>query len=274
MILEPTRPGGIVAHIGANENGGRDFVVGDLHGCYDQFLAALVAIKFNIFKDRVFSVGDLIDRGKQNVQCLNLIYEPWFFSVRANHEDLMIQAMIDDNRSAVSCWYGNGGSWVTAESEDEMYGIALDLARLPYIIAVGEGEKRFNVVHAEIRLNDEGYRAIPVTDKLIDEHDWTERDREGLVWGRTLIYMDDSKIHKTHYHHPTEMSITFCGHTPLPSAERVQKQIYLDTGLVFTASGYGKLTIAEPNAGLIHEWNKLTDELFTTALEDVHFSKS
>lgn len=43
-----------------NKNG-RDFVIGDLHGCYDDFLCVLEKLEFNKEKDRMFSVGDLVE---------------------------------------------------------------------------------------------------------------------------------------------------------------------------------------------------------------------
>lgn len=42
---------------------GRDFVVVDLHGCLDQLEALLKAIGFDPARDRLFSVGNLVDRG-------------------------------------------------------------------------------------------------------------------------------------------------------------------------------------------------------------------
>ena len=42
---------------------GRDFVVGDLHGCFDHLRVMLEHIQFNRVTDRLFCVGDLVDRG-------------------------------------------------------------------------------------------------------------------------------------------------------------------------------------------------------------------
>lgn len=39
---------------------GRDFVVGDIHGCYDQLMDLLKEIKFDFAKDRMFAVGILL----------------------------------------------------------------------------------------------------------------------------------------------------------------------------------------------------------------------
>jgi len=41
----------------------RDFAVGDIHGAFDALQRAMEAIGFDARKDRLFSVGDLVDRG-------------------------------------------------------------------------------------------------------------------------------------------------------------------------------------------------------------------
>ncbi|MCW8994392.1 MAG: protein phosphatase, partial [Psychromonas sp.] len=43
---------------------GRDFFVGDIHGKYGLLMLALSNVNFNANVDRLFSVGDLIDRGE------------------------------------------------------------------------------------------------------------------------------------------------------------------------------------------------------------------
>jgi serine/threonine protein phosphatase 1 len=49
---------------------GRDFVVGDIHGCFDLLSNNLKEIGFDESVDRLFSVGDLVDRGKQSEDCI------------------------------------------------------------------------------------------------------------------------------------------------------------------------------------------------------------
>ncbi len=53
----------------------RLFVVGDLHGCYDELMYELKTVDFNFSKDLVISVGDLVDRGKDSLKCLELVKE-------------------------------------------------------------------------------------------------------------------------------------------------------------------------------------------------------
>ena len=45
---------------------GRDFAVGDIHGCFTELQRGLDAIGFNPNTDRLFSVGDLVDRGPES----------------------------------------------------------------------------------------------------------------------------------------------------------------------------------------------------------------
>ena len=49
---------------------GKDYVVGDLHGCFDLLQRLLHEVEFNKVTDRLFSVGDLIDRGQDSFKCM------------------------------------------------------------------------------------------------------------------------------------------------------------------------------------------------------------
>lgn len=67
---------------------GRDFVIGDIHGCFDAVRAILGDVKFDESKDRLFSVGDLVDRGPDSIEAIDWIAKPWFHAVRGNHEQM------------------------------------------------------------------------------------------------------------------------------------------------------------------------------------------
>ena len=54
-----------------NENEtGRDFVIGDVHGEYDTLEAMLAELEFHPGRDRLFALGDLIDRGPRSADTL------------------------------------------------------------------------------------------------------------------------------------------------------------------------------------------------------------
>jgi hypothetical protein len=72
---------------------GRDFIVGDIHGQLDDLISQLKEELFDFSNDRLFALGDLIDRGEQSRQCLELLNKPWFFSIIGNHEYIFLDQL-------------------------------------------------------------------------------------------------------------------------------------------------------------------------------------
>lgn len=263
---------------------GRDFIVGDLHGCYDQLQPLLEHVKFDKAVDRLFSVGDLVDRGPMNLECAELIYEPWFYAVRGNHEQMMIEYVLRGRQlnlvdyNTGSSWIANGGNWYYNYNHDlpMLKALAADLDMLPLVIVVGEGEARFNIVHAELKhfaprdalanegalyLSNFGGPRVPVTDEMIDNWEFTETDEYDMIWGREII----QNGHPTFpppadqlWHDLNNLSITYCGHTPLRMVAFVQRQLYIDHGCVFSVRTGGhpseenKLVIASPSEQAVY----------------------
>jgi serine/threonine protein phosphatase 1 len=143
------------------DNGQRCFFVGDIHGCYDDLMKKLSLLHFDFKKDVLISVGDLIDRGPDSINCLKLIDEPWFHCVYSNHEDFLLRyalnKMSDDE--AFEWVKDNGGMWFALLSEDErdklcQYAIAR-LKNVPITLEVQlPNGKRIGVVHAGLPVND------------------------------------------------------------------------------------------------------------------------
>ena len=86
------------------------WIVGDLHGCYTNLMNRLDAVGFDPAQDLLVSVGDLIDRGTENVECLELLTMPWFRAVRGNHEQMMVDGLSEHGN--VNHWLANGGGWL------------------------------------------------------------------------------------------------------------------------------------------------------------------
>lgn len=131
---------------------GRDLFLGDLHGCYDKLMDQLSDLNFNFEKDRLYSVGDLIDRGEDSLKCLGLLEEPWMFAIKGNHEQMMMDALhLKDPREkqqAIQLWSQNGGSWyydLPFEYRLRARKLSWLVNDLPNAIQVGD----IGVIHAE-----------------------------------------------------------------------------------------------------------------------------
>lgn len=70
---------------------GRDFVVGDIHGSYDLVIQAMRRVGFKPAWDRIFSVGDLVDRGPDSTRCLAFLAQPYVHAIRGNHESMFLE---------------------------------------------------------------------------------------------------------------------------------------------------------------------------------------
>ena len=89
---------------------GKDYVVGDLHGMFSLLESQLEKLKFNPETDRVFSVGDLVDRGPESFRVLEFLDKPWFFSIKGNHEMMLLEAK--HKKTTYRSWINNnGGEW-------------------------------------------------------------------------------------------------------------------------------------------------------------------
>jgi len=226
-FLLPSRKSQRVKHFPVNPHG-RDYIVADLHGCYTELNELLKHVRFRPAVDRLFSVGDLVDRGPHSQACLALLKQPWFHCVLGNHEWMLLNHLesIYEHPAHDEGWLRAFGTTFTARKKWGQQWLPY-LKRLPYVIAVGKGALRFNVVHGEI-LDEQR----SVSDETIDE--WSFQDpmkaEHRCLWGRTLLQHWKAKKPVTRAHHPLEMSPTYCGHTIVPQCMRLSQQIFLDRG--------------------------------------------
>ena len=217
------------AHVFIDDNKlGRDFVVGDIHGMYDLLMKQLDGLHFDRSKDRLFSVGDLIDRGPDSAKCLGLLDCPWFFAVRGNHEDMMVEALASLNGRDMELWLNNGGQWILDyqdfQKNKEVLSMANKVAGLPVAITISKPSGLVGICHAQ-----------PPGEEWAMAQNPSERQETIMLWGRVHVYNEDalptSGVHKT-YH----------GHTPIQNPVVRGNAHYIDTGSCFS-DGY--LTIQE-----------------------------
>lgn len=202
-------------------NHGRDLVVGDIHGQRSILDRLLDSIDFNPKFDRIFATGDFVDRGQNSYQCAKLCGETWFNSVMGNHEATCIEIAKDIHSAELRDIARNmGAEWLYEPG-------ALDVVdafhELPHIIVVGSGEKRFNIVHADL------LQAGLDSDDLIDQANSFEASdlEQDLLWSSSAF---DRMMEKDQVFQPHHLSPTFCGHITVPQVCTWGSYIFLDTG--------------------------------------------
>lgn len=201
---------------------GRDFFLGDLHGCYDLLMHHLNVVDFNFQKDRLISVGDLADRGPSSEECVSLINESWFYAVRGNHEDMCIG--VHRGNWSLGNFMMNGGTWFTdlQSYPDRQEKIVQLMETLPLILEVPVGDKLIGVLHAD------------ATEPSWKDYREGSYSIEQVIWGRRKI----SQSNKTAIE---GVDAVVVGHTPVQYPQTIGNVLYIDTGAV-----YGKgLTIIE-----------------------------
>lgn len=254
---------------------GIDYVVGDLHGCYLELMSLLKHVNFDYKTDRLFSVGDLVDRGEFSLDCAKLVNKPWFHAVQGNHEKLMYESIIVDNNKPdqFGLWLSNGGQWfysaMDSEGKEELTRVAQSLKELPLIIVIGkDSDNRVNIVHAELYTNE---HSEFITDEHIDNYEvyFDEFEINNAVWGRRLIQSKKQFIKDID--NPF-LSTTYVGHTPVDEPIELLNHRYIDTAACFWYKQQyenAKLTMVRIKDETVYQY-----VCSTGAVEEIHpFSK-
>lgn len=209
---------------------GKLWAVGDIHGCYNLLMTRLKEIGFDFENDLLVAVGDLVDRGTQNIECIELLSKPWFTSVRGNHEDLCIGGL--HNESYKRCHVANGGEWFYMLDGQAMYNIAKTFAELPVVLEISHNGKKFGFVHGHIEQNDwEEFK------ETFTQEPTAFRDPSELaMWGRDRLDED-----KKQYTHVSGIDAVIMGHTVTQKPCKRDNCYWIDTGAVH----WGTMTILD-----------------------------
>lgn len=221
---------GIVQRYGRNRCG-RDFVVGDIHGCFDALRRALDEVKFAAETDRLFCVGDLIDRGPRSVDTLEWLARPWFHACLGNHEEMALRSLSEAD--LMLGWVTlNGGEWWLALDTATRATYLAAFRRLPLAMEIETIHGNVGIVHADVpqELNWQAFvEALESGDPDARETAlWSRRRADGLV--TTPVAGIDRVV---------------CGHTITADCRiHIYTNVwFIDTGAFLTDALGGHLTL-------------------------------
>ncbi|CAH0526221.1 metallophosphoesterase [Vibrio hippocampi] len=192
---------------------GRDFIVGDLHGQLAQFYRQLQAVGFDYQVDRVFCCGDLIGRGPNSGEALNLLTQKWFYSVMGNHEQLFLLGF--EQAKYWDILARENGDWLghTLHCSDQLmrWKTLIEIC-MPLSITLSYQNMTIGLVHA----SSLGCWSQMQSGRLSARQVWRS------LWSRPLKRMGAvASI--------TEVDAVVHGHCPVPSLLRIGNRYWTDT---------------------------------------------
>ncbi|RMC99511.1 serine/threonine protein phosphatase [Aquitalea palustris] len=206
---------------------GRDFVVGDVHGCFTELHALLEQVVFDGSRDRLFSVGDLVDRGPESRQVLEWLAKPWFHAVRGNHEQMALDFDLADT-DACERYLHNGGGWFICLDELDKQAYRAAFSRLPLAMELPSPHGLIGLLHADCPQDD--WNAL--REQLSLTQPWGEeggRLLRQIIWCRLRARGTPRQ--------PVRGLFMLCvGHTPQREVRSIDNVRYLDTGGVYGRS--------------------------------------
>lgn len=236
---------------------GRDFIVGDIHGNNKKLKRALESVRFNDSKDRIFLLGDFIDRGKDNLLILdNLYHKKNWNSILGNHENMILNryelppikplynSTVKTRFEAAELHALNGGRWFdNLRNDSARLNIYKLISKLPIAMTLETSNGNLGLIHAEVpkHYTSDWNELIELLNKghktFISE----------ALWGRNAI-LDGFNYVEGEYIEPgyaierfiSGIDGTIHGHTGVKEPVVVGNQLWMDTGYVS-----GELTIME-----------------------------
>ena len=223
---------------------GRDFVVGDVHGCFRTLERALDVLGFEQGRDRLFGVGDLVNRGPHSDEAVEWL-DRRFDAVAIGNHDRAVLRWFESNSGTPP---PPGSEWLSAISPGDHPRWRAALARLSLAVTIETPHDPVGIVHAEapdpvwaratalLETGDASVIDIALLGVAAsDESDRRPRSQpvEGL---RALVH----------------------GHEPGRKVRHSANCWNIDTGAGI--EGFNRLSLLEVNAPKLHAWTFDVDE--------------
>lgn len=192
---------------------GRDFAVGDIHGHFTKLQAALDVIGFDPSVDRLFSVGDLVDRGPESAEVLRWLALPWFYAVRGNHEDVAVRH-VRIGKVDTGNYVNNGGAWFLGLERERQVQFADAFEALPLAMEIVTEAGLVGVLHADCPTGDWANLEAKLAKRR------SARDR--AMWSRDRIESDNASGVKG-------VHAVVVGHTPVREPVVLGNVFHIDT---------------------------------------------
>lgn len=240
----------------------------DVHGYYDSLMRALDNVKYDPSTDVLVSVGDMVDRGKQNLEVLRFLSKHANHAVLGNHDHFFMLALIGGDtlrylgantdqikfieKRYNDIWASNGGGWfylLSDKEQDEVLDIIYSyVINLPMILEINFRSKKIGVAHNGSPKKWNNYFDYHQNKFTLQDFIYLcldGNDDHSIMWDRRHF------IHAVDYHNigidsfVDNIDLVVSGHSP------VKKWPFINGNQFFIDSGVHKKFNSENNIGVL-----------------------
>ena len=177
------------------DNGGKVWVIGDVHGHADALENLLSEIELGD-QDCVIFLGDLIDRGPDSQMVVRIARTmPNAFTIMGNHEQMALDGLVENQWSPTFHWLYNGGnaclnSYRTNEKldTDTFVSDLLWMSNLPHMIVLKDWILVHAGLHPSYALEDQKVEhCLWIRKKFFDSIDIIDAKRS-VIFGHSITH--------------------------------------------------------------------------------------
>lgn len=190
--------------------------MGDIHGAFSALERDLQRIAFDPERDRLFAVGDLVDRGPESALVLQWLDQPWFYAICGNHDYMTWRAALGNPFPDVD--YERYGAWLYALPRARQHDIGERLAALPIGMEVATPSGPVGLLHADCPCDD--WRDI-------HRIDWQELSDMYSMAGSCL--WSRARIRRQYTGTIRNIRAVVHGHTPVSAMEKLGNVYFIET---------------------------------------------
>ena len=204
---------------------GKDYICPDIHGRFDILEATLANINFDFENDRLLCLGDIIDRGHFSHRALHFMDKKWFYTIRGNHEDMLIksyQAIFEQKfgketgDQIVNSWLTYGGAWAQSigllKDKEHFFEWYEAFDNIPYAMELKISDKTIVMSHGELPLEI----SWNYLKKHISDSSSTDGNsfRDHILWSMNIYknYKSNQVLLDSGAYDVKGVDYAFCGH--------------------------------------------------------------
>ena len=216
---------------------GRDLVVGDVHGCFRTLERALSEIEFDPTRDRLFGVGDLINRGPCSEDALVWLEERFDVATLGNHDRWVREVL----RAKARGTHARGPGWTRRVGRADYARWSRAFGRMPLALTIETAHGPVGVIHAQA--------PDPVWDRTLE---LLATGSDDIVDVAVLGYAAEEEEARARARPVEGLRALVHGHWPVRDVETTLNRWNIDTGA--GVAGLNRLSVLEVNAVRFRAW--------------------